>query len=1283
MSSTQYDVEHEDVVDAVEKLAEAGVATTKLMLRELGAFRRYSNAGNTPTSDSNDENLPVDPSDLQAPQLESDPSRPPLQTIQEVVKNARPVLDQGAILRRKTETTPSKNHSKVSDQSHLPFRTPEKMVARYRFDWNSKAQPGLNAAKDGDDSNYHVSSSQLPPVNRGGRLGLGGGHGSNTPRTHRATGKASSVRSDGSSTHSTPAKSVMKLGHSGFSNSRAPMSVGTRTMSFSTPSRGIHISSTLPAVVNSAEVPHFELKEDQSFWMDNNVQVVIRVRPLNSTEKNLQGFRRCLKQQSAHNITWIGQPETQFKFDYVACETIDQEMLFRVAGLPMVENCMSGYNSCVFAYGQTGSGKTYTMLGETEELELRPSPSCGMTPRIFEFLFARIKAEEESRRDEKLKYSCRCSFLEIYNEQIIDLLDPSSSNLLLREDISKGVYVENLTDYVVENATDVIKLLIRGAANRKVASTTMNHESSRSHTVFTCVIESGWEKDLTVNIRTARLNLVDLAGSERQKSSGAEGERLKEAASINKSLSTLGHVIMVLADVAHGKQRHVPYRDSRLTFLLQDSLGGNSKTMIIANVSPSLCSANETLSTLRFAQRARLIQNNAVVNEDASEDIIALRHQIHLLKDELLVLKRQNVSRSLSLCTTVFEDSKSKIRDAPIKEKQSEVVDVNADELQSGEALESARLSLKQDDGIVPFACSSRDTESLLMELNKTRQELESCRCELQSCLQVNECLTRTISNLQAERDTGAFANDSQHSSIDHWNTELSSESSYTDTQIYGKRNECSNEQKTNHSEEILNLQLELDILKIILAEEKAFRTELEERTKIKEHNSENERVLSTSKQYEELEDELKDTKTIIEAFESEQFLLINEMEEVREKCNQQAELLKQKEHEISLLRDQLDLCSNRVDKLSLTKEEEMMSNIPSRHHEHDDSPLQMKLRKMHTSLEKAKDLNMRYQNNQVFHTSNSQEIEEVRREVEIETTEVIVCLQEELVALSKQAADSKNYESITKQRLMELETECKDLQARLCLVTQENEKLGKLVEEKDRKIRSLSEDWERLAYEISDILADGDASLEEAADQVVSISDSIQQRSWICEQVGRMSRGLSERDLHIEELHKCLKEAQNIRYDMEWKLRSLRGAALAISEAQQQESCDKEREILRLTSEITNKELTIIELENRIKDDEEQIKKAELRATVAFITVNKLSEKNEAHLQEIKHVKFLLDESKDVISKKDTVLHRHISLHTDAKKEIQDLSTQLKQYQEYIAELQQLSGEQNMRFRR
>ncbi|PIA59749.1 hypothetical protein AQUCO_00400565v1 [Aquilegia coerulea] len=383
----------------------------------------------------------------------------------------------------------------------------------------------------------------------------------------------------------------------------------------------------------------FELEDDPSFWKDHNVQVIIRIRPLSNYEISVQGNNKCVRQDSSQTITWIGHPESRFTFDQVADENVTQEKLFQVAGLPMVENCMGGYNSCMFAYGQTGSGKTHTMLGDIEGGTRRHSVNCGMTPRVFEHLFSRIQKEKESRRDEKLKFTCKCSFLEIYNEQILDLLDPSSLNLQIREDAKKGVYVENLKELEVTNARDVMQQLIQGSANRKVAATNMNRASSRSHSVFTCIIESKWEAQGVTHHRFARLNLVDLAGSERQKSSGAEGERLKEATNINKSLSTLGLVIMNLVSLSNGKSLHVPYRDSKLTFLLQDSLGGNSKTTIIANISPSCCCSLETLSTLKFAQRAKFIKNNAIVNEDASGDVLTMRIQIQQLKKEVSRLR--------------------------------------------------------------------------------------------------------------------------------------------------------------------------------------------------------------------------------------------------------------------------------------------------------------------------------------------------------------------------------------------------------------------------------------------------------------------------------------------------------------------------------------------------------------------------------------------------------------------------------------------------------------------
>ncbi|KAM3377124.1 kinesin-like protein KIN-12D [Capsicum galapagoense] len=694
------------------------------MLRDFKFLRR--NSGKNTTQQEEIENVPVNPRDSMGPPTSStDSTRPPLNTIQETTRGVKVT---------KIDKTPAKR--RYSDITKTPEK-PVSLLPKGRYGWAKKADSSSSSVEEGDEGKTDAGQSRKVAANA-------------TPRSTRTTGRANSNYSESHSNQTTPSKSVTKPPNPAFSlasGSRALASGAARMANYAALSRGIPISGNSSTVVDKVEVPHFDLKENPSFWLEHNVQVLIRVRPLNSTERSAQGYSRCLKQESAQCITWIGQPETRFTFDHVACETINQETLFRMVGLPMVENCLSGYNSSIFAYGQTGSGKTHTMLGEIEELEVRPSPNRGMTPRIFEFLFARIRAEEESRRDERLQYSCKCSFLEIYNEQITDLLDPSSTNLMLREDMTKGVYVENLSEFEVRTVGDILKLLTQGSLNRRVAATNMNRESSRSHSVFTCIIESRWEKNCTDNFRFSRLNLVDLAGSERQKASGAEGERLKEAASINKSLSTLGHVIMVLVDVANGRPRHVPYRDSKLTFLLQDSLGGNSKTMIISNVSPSICCAAETLNTLKFAQRAKLIQNNAVINEDSSADVTALKHEIRLLKEELSSLKRQNVSRALSFGqTTVSGDSRLE------DDSSYDETDQHGSSMITKEAKGIVRLSTKQFKSLeITLAGSLRREQMAETSIKQLEAEIEQLNRLVRQREEDNRC-TKMMLKFREER---------------------------------------------------------------------------------------------------------------------------------------------------------------------------------------------------------------------------------------------------------------------------------------------------------------------------------------------------------------------------------------------------------------------------------------------------------------------------------------------------------------------------------------------------
>ncbi|KAG6597613.1 Kinesin-like protein KIN-12B, partial [Cucurbita argyrosperma subsp. sororia] len=376
---------------------------------------------------------------------------------------------------------------------------------------------------------------------------------------------------------------------------------------------------------------------------DSGVKVVVRMRP---SSKDRDEGDNIIQKVTDDSLSINGQT---FTFDAVADTEATQLDIFQLVGEPLVENCMAGFNSSVFAYGQTGSGKTYTMWGPTNSLsdDSLLSEQKGLTFRVFERLFARINEEQVKHADKLLKYQCSCSFLEIYNEQITDLLDPNQRNLQIREDVKSGVYVENLTEECVSTMADVTQLLMKGLSNRRTGATSINSESSRSHTVFTCVVESRSKRmaDGLSSFKTSRINLVDLAGSERQKLTGAAGERLKEAGNINRSLSQLGNLINILAEISQtGKQRHIPYRDSRLTFLLQESLGGNAKLAMVCAISPSQSCKNESFSTLRFAQRAKAIKNKAVVNEVMQDDVNHLREVIRQLRDELHRLKSNGTS---------------------------------------------------------------------------------------------------------------------------------------------------------------------------------------------------------------------------------------------------------------------------------------------------------------------------------------------------------------------------------------------------------------------------------------------------------------------------------------------------------------------------------------------------------------------------------------------------------------------------------------------------------------
>ncbi|KAL4433732.1 hypothetical protein ABPG75_000173 [Micractinium tetrahymenae] len=375
------------------------------------------------------------------------------------------------------------------------------------------------------------------------------------------------------------------------------------------------------------------------------VRVAVRCRPPNAREA---GERLAVSVDEACNQVVLqgaasGEAPRAFTFDHAFGPAASQQDVYDATARELVDSALAGYNATLFAFGQTGTGKTHTMEGRGRGSADSSSatagssgglpPEAGIIPRTFGQIFAAIGASQDQT------FLVRASMLEIYNEEIRDLLAKNPKNRLDMHEAKDGsVYVKGLNTFVVKSEAEIAAVLEAGKRNRSVGATLMNQDSSRSHCVFTITIEAA---DISAGvaaaaaagraagaagasgsgsgIRVGKLNLVDLAGSERQSKTGAAGERLKEASKINLSLSALGNVISALVD---GKSGHVPYRDSKLTRLLQDSLGGNTRTVMIANVGPAASNHEETLSTLRYANRAKSIQNKPKVNEDPKDAML-------------------------------------------------------------------------------------------------------------------------------------------------------------------------------------------------------------------------------------------------------------------------------------------------------------------------------------------------------------------------------------------------------------------------------------------------------------------------------------------------------------------------------------------------------------------------------------------------------------------------------------------------------------------------------------
>ena len=466
------------------------------------------------------------------------------------------------------------------------------------------------------------------------------------------------------------------------------------------------------------------------------VRVVVRIRPMSS--KEMQDARTVVAVANSERAeVKISNPKSEkesktFTFDSTYGADATQKQIYDITASPIVDSVLQGFNGTIFAYGQTGAGKSHTMEGLADPPDMR-----GIIPNSFKHIFDRI----HSNHTREKQFLARASYLEIYNEEVRDLLSKDPTNRLeLKENADHEVYVKDLTTIVVKSAGEMDAVLQAGKKNRQTGATLMNQTSSRSHSVFTITVEtSEVGSDGESHIRVGKLNLVDLAGSERQSKTGATGQRLKEATKINLSLTALGNVISALVD---GKSTHVPYRDSKLTRLLQDSLGGNTKTIMIANCGPADYNYDETLTTLRYADRAKQIKNKPRINEDPKDAMLReFQEEIARLRARLA----EEEARAKQT-TTVMIDGKavnvpSTQKDMIIVEKIKGVSDEEVRALQEKANKERAEI----------LARAEEERRQILMAAAKTDEERRKIEAQLSEQQVKHEKAVAEKSNLESQ----------------------------------------------------------------------------------------------------------------------------------------------------------------------------------------------------------------------------------------------------------------------------------------------------------------------------------------------------------------------------------------------------------------------------------------------------------------------------------------------------------------------------------------------------
>lgn len=497
------------------------------------------------------------------------------------------------------------------------------------------------------------------------------------------------------------------------------------------------------------------------------VSVVVRCRPISQKEKSA-GYSQVVEMWPDQGTVVIKNPKEDhkdpvktFTFDAVYDWNSKQHELYDEMVRPLVESVLNGFNATIFAYGQTGTGKTYTMEG-CKSPNNDGSDERGIIPKSFEQIFTHI-----SRTTDK-QHLVRTSYLEIYQEEIRDLLDKDPKKRYeLRENKDIGVYVKGLQSFVCKSVKEIEHVMNVGNRNRTIGATDMNEHSSRSHAIFMITVEMSDLNGPKSQVRVGKLNLVDLAGSERQTKTGATGDRLKEASKINLSLSALGNVISALVDE---KCQHIPYRDSKLTRLLQDSLGGNSKTLMVANVGPASYNYDESLTTLRYANRAKNIQNQPRINEDPKDALIRqYQEEIERLKTLLVGRAHKTNNRDFqreedelnekkaSILMKENESEEEKLKQLKvIEEKRKKVEEERKYSYELTEKIKSMESKLLQGGkNIIDHTNEQQKAlEKRIAEISERKQQSIKMQKHLEEVEESAETMRKSYSNLLEEVDS-------------------------------------------------------------------------------------------------------------------------------------------------------------------------------------------------------------------------------------------------------------------------------------------------------------------------------------------------------------------------------------------------------------------------------------------------------------------------------------------------------------------------------------------------